>query len=142
MALTRQQLAAVHVAAKTLGLDEDVYRDVLESAAGVRSASDLTPETFRRVMARFEELGFRGTNHRVRQRRRTPVGEIVTPAQQGLLTHLYSQLGMDTLTRQRGFNQRVCGRAWPQTTAQANKVIEALKAMARRGYDPGPDRHP
>ena len=32
------------------------------------------------------------------------------------------------------FCRRVCGEPWPQTRNEANKIIEALKAMRARGW--------
>lgn len=146
MSLTRQQLAVIHVAAKNLGLDRDTYEDVLFSATGVRSSKDLDDRGFEAVLERFAELGWTNPNPKPFRRRNprlqhaAPLGNTVSGAQQGLMQHLYSQLGMDSLPRQKGFNARVCGRAWPQTRAQAGKVIEALKDMLERGYVAGPDR--
>ena len=142
MGLKRQHYAVLHVAATKLGLDDDSYRDVLESVAGVRSAKELTVATFRAVMSRFEELGFTGANHR-RVRPRTKATErdpdgLVTGAQMRMLQHLYDELGMTSLKRQRGFNERVCRQPWPQTRREASRVIEALKKMRKRGYDAGP----
>ena len=142
MGLNRSQYAVLHVAKKELALDDDTYRDVLHGVAGVRSAKELDQVTFRAVMSRFEELGFKGSNHR-KVRPRTRAGRpdpnaMVTGAQMRMLQHLYAELGMTTLPRQNGFNKRVCGHAWPQTRAEASRVIEALKKMRGRGYDAGP----
>jgi len=147
VSLTRQQLAVLHVAAKNLGLDRDTYEDVLFSAARVRSSKDLDAAGFEAVMERFKELGWTNPNQKPFRRRNpriqhaAPLGNTVSGAQQGLLQHLYSELGMDSLARQKGFNARVLrGRPWPQTRAEAGKVIEALKDMVERRYDAGPDR--
>lgn len=37
----RRELAAIHIAVKRLGLDDESYRKMLKGAAGVRSAADL-----------------------------------------------------------------------------------------------------
>lgn len=145
MKLSRGQLAVLHVAKKQLGLDDDVYRDVLESAAGVRSAKELTPASFRAVMSRFEELGFQGTKHVRRPRSAAKPDErnpdaLVTGRQLAYLRHLFDEVGMDTLRRQAGFCERVCGRPWPQTRREASRCIEALKGMTERRYDAGPRR--
>lgn len=53
------QLAKIHVAKKQLGLDDDTYRDLLHSAAGVRSASKLDPAGVARVLERLRALGWK-----------------------------------------------------------------------------------
>ena len=59
MALQKRHLAIIHIAAKQLGLDDEAYRNVLETQAGVRSAKDLNHRGFRAVMKHFEACGFR-----------------------------------------------------------------------------------
>lgn len=56
--LPRDKIAVIHVAKHQLGMDDGAYRDLLQSAAGVRSSVDLDEEGFRQVMRRFERLGF------------------------------------------------------------------------------------
>lgn len=143
-ALTRPQLAVLHVAQQRLGLPEEEYRDVLESCAGVRSAKELDAVGFRAVMERFEVLGFesraRSCRARVQRAKGRPAPQgLVTEAQQEFIGGLYRRLGL-TLRRQRGFNRRVCGVSWPQTRRDASKVIEALKCMAERGWDANASR--
>jgi phage gp16-like protein len=135
--LGREHYAVLKVAQRELGLDEDTYRDVLWSAAGVKSAKELDLKTFRRVMARLEELGFRGQRHDPRVGAR-PAGDEVSPAQQQKLQALYAEVGMWELRRQQGFCRRQIRRPWPQTSDEASCLIEALKKMAARGYDAGP----
>ncbi len=150
MGLTPAQNRLIHSAARNLGLDREAYGDVLFSAAGVRSSKDLTPAGFDAALRRFEELGWKNPVPHPKPRRRrspevqhaAPLGDTVSGRQQAKMQHLYSELGMETEARQIGFNRRQCGKPWPQTRRDANRVIEGLKKMAGRGYDAGPDRHP
>ena len=59
--ITAAQKALLHVAAQRLGLDDDTYRDMLQSVAGVRSSNDLGPRDFDRVMQHLTERGFEKT---------------------------------------------------------------------------------
>lgn len=52
-------LAKIHVAKSQLGMDDDVYRELLARVAGVRSAKDLSPRQIGRVLAEFERLGWK-----------------------------------------------------------------------------------
>lgn len=51
-------LKAIHVGRRTLGLDEEVYRDLLEGLTGKRSAAALNDAEQRKVLGRMRELGF------------------------------------------------------------------------------------
>lgn len=51
-------LSKIHVAKSQLAMDDETYRAMLSSVAGVSSAKDLTPETAERVLRHFERCGF------------------------------------------------------------------------------------
>lgn len=55
----RRWTAAIHVAKRATGLDDDAYRAVLSGSAGVSSAAEVrTRAQFREVMRAFARLGF------------------------------------------------------------------------------------
>jgi hypothetical protein len=59
----------------------------------------------------------------------------VTEEQTAKINELFDQLGMASVGQARmNFSRRTCGSTWPQTREQANKIIEALKAMEKRGW--------
>ena len=58
-AARRARLARIHLAKKTLALDEDTYRDLLARVTGQRSAADMTAQQHAEVLAEFARLGFR-----------------------------------------------------------------------------------
>lgn len=133
--ISKEKKALLHVAKAELGLEDDVYREILRQESGVESARDLSEEGFERVLKRFQKLGFRvrrGGRRPARPREQKDGGALVGQQQLSLIRHLYEDLGWVDLRRQIGFNRRVCGRPWPQTRAEANKVIEGLKAMLAR----------
>jgi len=47
-------LAKVHILKKQIGMDEETYRDALESLFGVRSARDLSDEQLVRLIGRLD----------------------------------------------------------------------------------------
>ena len=137
--ISNAQKAVLHVAKAQLKLSDDFYRAILKEQGGVDSSTKLTDKGFEAVMRRFEELGFQMVGHtrRARSRRRwsnPQPGNPVTPDQQQLIATLYGQLGWAELPRQMGFSKRCCGKSWPQTRTDANKVIEGLKAMLARSH--------
>lgn len=67
--------------------------------------------------------------------------EIVTIEQTQMIEHLFTDIetmnpGRLARTWRSAFCKRQCGRVWPQTRAQANRVIEGLKSMRSRGWKP------
>ena len=133
---TNGQLALIHVAKSELKLADDTYRDILwEQGGRVRSSRDLKPEGVEAVLRRFRELGWQGLPpaKRPRLREDRPL-ELPTSGQLGVIRHLWEDLGWHETDRRQGFTARVCsGHPWPQSREEANKLIEALKAMVKRG---------
>lgn len=138
--INNEQKKLLHVAARELGMDEDMYREILRQEAGVQSSKDLTKQGFDKVMRRFKKLGFKKTG-KPYSRPNPPVSNapdaLVTEGLMYKIQMLYREIGFRDKKRQMGFNQRVCKKPWPQTRAEANQIIEALKKMAARGYKGG-----
>lgn len=60
----RADLAKIHVLAKNLGLDRDLYRDVVRMVTGADSAADLDAAGRRKLIAHFKaRAGSRPTHH-------------------------------------------------------------------------------
>lgn len=70
--LRQRQLAAIHVARRDLGLDEDSYRRMLREVAGVCSAKDLDRAGRRQVLDHLRRAGWRRARKRVAQHPGTP----------------------------------------------------------------------
>jgi hypothetical protein len=135
MKISKKEIALIHVAKSQLGLSEDEYRDLLRSVAGVESSRDLTPPGLQKLLARFKEMGFKLTvkPRPARATHRDP-DALPSPPQSQKIAELYAALGW-TSEGQIKFNKRQCGVAWPQTRAEANKVIEGLKSILARGQE-------
>ena len=131
--IDRATLAAIHVAKKDRGLDEDAYRDMMERVAGVRSARELDANGARLVLLEFERLGFTGTNNR-----KGTAGDrrpIVQKAR-ALWISLYQldevadrrDSALDAFTRRTVKKEtlRFC------TNGEAGQVVEALKSWLQR----------
>lgn len=58
-----RELAQIHIAQAQLGLDDDVYRDMLFTIARVRSAADLDYAGRKAVLAHLRSRGFRAFPH-------------------------------------------------------------------------------
>ncbi|MDI3480808.1 MAG: hypothetical protein PWQ97_463 [Tepidanaerobacteraceae bacterium] len=128
--INNRQKSLIHLAKNQLGLDDDTYREILMQEAGVNSSKDLTNDSFEKVLKRFKFLGFKVKRTEVEKPK--PY-DIVSQGQLKKMEHLYEDIGLFDKRRQIGFNKRMTGHAWPQTREEANKVIEALKSMIKRG---------
>lgn len=59
----------------------------------------------------------------------------VTRELQQSIQALYKDLGWGK-ARQIGFNRRTCGKTWPQTTREANKIYQGLEEILKRLVKP------
>lgn len=134
----RGLLAKVHIARKSLAMDEDDYRAVLERATGHRSAKDCDDRQLRAALAAFETIGFR------------PTGSGKAPRDQGdglavakaraLWISLYQLGAIDDGSDQafESFGRRQLGveRLRWSSGRDGARLIEPLKAIANRhGWD-------
>jgi len=60
--INNEQIKLLKTAVRQLGFDDETYREMLKSVAGVRSAKDLNLDQFRGVMEHLESCGFK-KNH-------------------------------------------------------------------------------
>ncbi len=129
------ELAAIHVGAKRLGLDEQTYRDFLFRVTGRRSAAELDQAGRTRVIEELRRFGFtRAPADEKRSKR------IADNSQLGMIIGLWKQLRYagalkDASERHLStFVKKMTGieRAEWLAPEEAVKVIEGLKAWRDR----------
>ena len=130
--ISPKQIALLHVAKRELALDDGNYRAVLSVHGGAKTAKEITQAGFSRLMRYLIRLGFKAPAYTGRTSRKRDAGALVGSWQLEKLKKLYTEVGIDTAERQQNLCKRVIKKAWPQTRGDANKMIECLKAMARR----------
>lgn len=135
--ITAKQRAVLHVAKKQMGLTDADYRNVLNLYGGVESSKDMTPEGFRNVLAYLQKIGFKlpKTSKVYQNQTKAPYsdpGALPTPAQLNRMQEYFLELEIDAADRQQAFCRRQIKKPWAQTRAEANKIIEGLKAMVAR----------
>lgn len=141
----RKLISAIHAQAHALRLDDDARRDLQRNLVGVESSKDMSLVQLSTVWQRLTVLAQDAGLARPRLRKRPGRDErlpddIVTEEQTEKIMALFDALGVAAVGQARmHFSRRVCGCTWPQTREQANKVIEALKAMQARGWKPKGD---
>lgn len=140
VAIGRKKKALLHVARENLRLDEESYRQILKGVAGVESSARLNREGFKRVMSRFQEMGFRGLlrhpYHPPPKGRLipsdSPLGqESITPSQTDFISYLLDELGWETKHYQ-GFCRRIIKSSGPRTKREGQKIIIGLMAILRK----------
>lgn len=132
----RADLAAIHVAKKALGWDEDTYRDVMAEVCGERSAGDLDEAGRRKFLAHLQACQRRasGKADKVSQRRPwsprhmrlwsiwqklADAGRVQHRDRKGLNGWVKAQAGLDDVS-------------WA-TQEQLDLLIERAKAWLNRG---------
>ena len=128
----RSMLGKIHIAKKQLAMDEDDYRQLLFEVTGHGSAADCSDGQLSRVIERLKEKGFKPLPKAGRKAATHPMARkaralwislhhlcvVQNPSEQALEAFAHRQLKCEKLS---WANQR-----------DANKLIEALKAMAVR----------
>ncbi|MFP4131286.1 MAG: gp16 family protein [Thiohalospira sp.] len=130
----RRELAAIHTAARELGLDEDAYRDLLEGQTGQRSAGQLDAAMRQKVLERMKALGWNPQPGRRRPNpargRRRQLDKI-----EALLADIARLQGRPVPWQYAdAIAARVCGvdRVEWVATRDLNKIIAALTYQQRR----------
>lgn len=136
--------AAIHILATSLGMAKDVRQDLQRNLTGYESCADMTLEQLRAVHHRLSALASMlphakpyvlKKSSRPGRDERLPE-EPISAEQMEKIKHLAEAVNYQG-PRLRSFSdwcKKTCGSPWPQTRAEANKVIEALKAMESRGW--------
>ncbi len=132
-------LAKIHIAKKELGLDDDLYREVLFAQCGVRSSRDLDNRRAIKLLRYFEEKGWQ-PHSRKPKKYDDQKGDIysATPKQKRLIEVLWHNIyrGNDETKHLRQFlwNHFKVSDVRFLDKDKAGDVIEALKAMQGRRH--------
>lgn len=133
MEISRGQIKKIKVLQRAVGLDDDDYREMLWGVARVKSCKELRGPKIQLVIKHLEKcLGIEGKNGKPRPQ----VREI--RRLWGRMSRVAQEWGPESRQAHQALNRFLLKRfqtAAPEwlTAPQASKVIEALKAMGRRG---------
>lgn len=138
----RKLISGIHAQAHALQLDDETRRDMQQQLVGVTSAKDMSlaqlSTVWHRLTTLAQDAGLAKPRRRTRPGRdeRLP-DELPTPEQSAKIEELYVALEIKHRPKVViDLCRRTTGHSWPQTRAEANQLIEALKAMAARGWKP------
>lgn len=130
--ITKQQIQLIHIAKQRLGLDDDLYRDMLFNLFRVRSSKNLTYRQASELLDHFKSRGFV-----FQSKKRAPAGNIIhltSPKERNLisvLSHRYiwrCKNGFNLWLRaqqEKGYIKSVA----LNESSDAHWVIEKLKQM-------------
>jgi len=125
------QVRAIFALSKTNGLDDDTLRDLVEDVTRrTRSIAELTYSEANRVIARLKGNAYVPLRTLQHRRQKAGVSQIVTDELLTKIAMLAAQRNWSAQTLEK-FCIRQCHHP-VRTTTDANKVIEALKAMNQR----------
>lgn len=128
----KKYIQLIHVAKSKLGLDDDVYRDILTNETGKNSTKDMTITELVRVLNRLKSSGFTI---------QPQTKEMVSTPQNNLILHLWSTLYRHGIVRNPSeqallaFTQRHfkdLKSLNELTSYKASRIIEHLKNWCER----------
>lgn len=137
--LRGSDLAKIHIAKKALGLDDDAYRDVLQAVCKVTSAKQLDVQGRQKLLAKFRTMGWKPEGAAAKGSKKKawkPTAGSQAAKILALWLELRRQGKLDRPTDEAlfAFCKKLTGVERPDwlTAAQANDVIEGLKAWLAR----------
>lgn len=143
MPLTRNQIMILHIAKNRLCLDDDSYRDALEAHGGARSSKGLDFRGYLAVMKHFERCGFERVNKNLKSEisdlRSSRAGMATEKQKKKIYALWWSLRGYyekgNEYKALRGFlkNRFNVEHERFLDFETAHNVIEAIKAISRRG---------
>lgn len=148
-------LAAIHVAKKQLGLDDGLYRAIVERvsakfrATPINSAGQMTPRERAALLEDMRSRGFRRLDRTNRRDESDSPAAAPGTGQFGKILALWAELGaLGTLHDPspkglRAFVKKMTAMESPKwlSAAQSNKVIEGLKAWLARARQQSANGH-
>lgn len=126
-------IKAIHTLKTKLHLSDAEYRDLLQRAAGVSSARDLTPEADKAVMAALRDIESRQQQSPARKPAEAKIWALwyaiktYLPAEQQNVAYLLGIIG-----RVIGYPIRSAGYFPHLDSKECYKIIEALKARLKQ----------
>jgi phage gp16-like protein len=131
-------LAKVHIAKKELGLDDAVYRVILQDEFGVDSSARLSIGELERLVGRFESKGWKSQKTSADRRPRTAENKQQQWQVEALKERIGQEVANSDLTelRLRGLVRKICGvddLQWCGDAVRLKKLLAVIGAMLDRG---------
>lgn len=139
----RERIAKIKVASKTLALEEDSYRALLNRVTGKSSCADMTMRELDAVLEEFKGLGFKAKKKQSGNRKQANSAQAAKIRALWLCLYHMGAINEPSEHALAQFSKRSCGVEdlhWIDTR-HADLIIRALRGwMERLGYrNPGSD---
>ena len=136
----KKLIAGIHAQAHALQLDDETRREMQQELVGTASTKDMSLGQLSTVWTRLtvlaKDAGLSTRHKRPGRDERLP-DELPTPEQSTKIEALYVALEIKHRPKVvTALCRRITGHPWAQTRAEANRLIEGLKAMVQRGWRP------
>lgn len=128
-----RDLAVIHANKKELGMDDDTYRDFLESLTSKRSAAELTDWERFVVIKRMGELGGKAKTKRKRVKA-SPDKQPLLSKVYALLYHMELSIEYAESTLKQMFGEEAPDKLEWATPTQLHKLVAALEYHKRRNF--------
>jgi hypothetical protein len=141
--ISRDQMRAIHAVRRSLGIDEDIYRGILEDQFNVRSSKDLTSRQAAKLLDHFNGMAGKLGLPTKPARRALKYDELegrpehfATPKQLRMIEAMWAEVSVKTTTEDRAralssllFRIVESSHITMLMRQDVRKVIAALKAM-------------
>lgn len=133
----------IHTGQRALALDDATYRDMLETATGLRSCGDkkMTPKKLTAVLARMRELGFEPADKPAQNPARKSA--LAKPGQIGIVRALWQRMHAFAIVHDPSdraldaYCKRMTGNTLGFcTVTECQRLIECLKKWWQRAATP------
>jgi transposase len=131
--IRRAMLAKVHIAKKELGMDDAVYRVILQDEFGVDSSARLSIGELERLVGRFESKGWKSQKTTADRRPRTAENKQQQWQVEALKERIGQEVANSDLTelRFRGLVRKICGVDDLQWCGDAVRLKQLLAVIGR-----------
>jgi len=140
--INNTQKKLIHMATASLGLSDGVYRDMLQEQFGVNTCVKLNYQQADRLINDLVKKGFKIKRRRTGTQAGTPVPQrrpqaknltyLPSPQQMHVIDHLRKDVTWKVFDGFYRWIEKFLGKKRITNTREAQKVIEALKAIRKR----------
>jgi len=140
MEINNTQKKLIHIGIAELGLTDEVYRDMLQEQFGVNTCLKLNYEQASRLIDDLKKKGFKIRTRRAARSANAPyqrpkaknVAYLPSPQQMHVIEHLRKDVRWKVYDGFYLWIEKFLGKKHITNTREAQKVIEALKAIRKR----------
>jgi phage gp16-like protein len=131
--IRRALLAKIHIAIKDMGIDDELYRLILQEEFGAKSAAELGNRQLEQLVERFERKGWKPRRQSADDGRQQKTGQADALKEKVGQILLHSDFDE---VRLRGLVRKICGvdhLEWCGDAVRLKKLLAVIGRMMDRG---------